>query len=208
MTSDQSLDQAGGLPILEAAATLGISENAIRKRIRRKTIPAYKIDERWYVVLDGLAGDQAGGLGADLAGDQVATRPEARPRDQADQAAPSDLIVLYREALVARDDEIAFLRDQLRREQDEREEADRRHAAEIERRDVLYREALARIPALPAVLSRDDRDDAPQSPSDGPGRADGIDATPDTSGLGPPAWRRAPGPAPTSHRPWWRFWGR
>jgi transposase len=48
-----------GVPISEAAVRLGMSENAVRKRIRRKSLPAYKVDDRWYVVLDGLASDQA-----------------------------------------------------------------------------------------------------------------------------------------------------
>lgn len=37
------------LPISEAAARLGISVDAIRKKIRRGTIPAVKQNDRWYV---------------------------------------------------------------------------------------------------------------------------------------------------------------
>ena len=37
--------------IKEAAARLGITEQAVRQRIRRKTLPAHKIDGKVYVVL-------------------------------------------------------------------------------------------------------------------------------------------------------------
>jgi transposase len=64
-----------GVPISEAAARLGVSENAVRKRIRRKSLPAYKVDDRWYVVLDGLASDQAGDQVMATSPDQAAARP-------------------------------------------------------------------------------------------------------------------------------------
>ncbi|GAC1395203.1 MAG: hypothetical protein NVSMB65_14210 [Chloroflexota bacterium] len=44
--------QAGqGVPIGEAAERLGLNVDAVRKRIKRGTLPAYKEGERWYVVL-------------------------------------------------------------------------------------------------------------------------------------------------------------
>ena len=43
-----------GVPIADAAEQLGVTIELLRKRAQRKTIPAYKVDGRWYVVLDGV----------------------------------------------------------------------------------------------------------------------------------------------------------
>jgi len=45
-------DPRGGIPIAEAAARLGVTVELLRKRAQRTTIPAYKADGRWFVVLD------------------------------------------------------------------------------------------------------------------------------------------------------------
>ncbi len=42
-----------GIPIAEAARLLGLSQEAVRKRLLRATLPGYKQDEHWYVLLDG-----------------------------------------------------------------------------------------------------------------------------------------------------------
>jgi len=39
------------VPIGEAAERLGLNVDAVRKRIKRGTLPAYKEDDRWFVVL-------------------------------------------------------------------------------------------------------------------------------------------------------------
>ncbi len=49
-----SPDPRGGVPLHEAAELLGVTVELLRKRAQRKTVPAYKVDGRWYVVLDGL----------------------------------------------------------------------------------------------------------------------------------------------------------
>ena len=41
-----------GVPVAEAAKVLGLNYEALRKRIKRGTLPAYKEGERWYVLLD------------------------------------------------------------------------------------------------------------------------------------------------------------
>ncbi len=41
-----------GVPVAEAAKLLGLNYEAVRKRIKRGTLPAYKQDDRWYVLLD------------------------------------------------------------------------------------------------------------------------------------------------------------
>ena len=71
-------DQLRGLPFPEAAARLGITENALRKRVRRGTIAAAKgADDRWYVFLpdDGQAADPATDPATGHAAGQAAARP-------------------------------------------------------------------------------------------------------------------------------------
>jgi excisionase family DNA binding protein len=46
-----STDQSTGFTISEAATQLGISENAVRQRIKRETLPAIKIGGVWRVQL-------------------------------------------------------------------------------------------------------------------------------------------------------------
>lgn len=41
-----------GVPIAEAAARLGLSPEAVRKRLNRGTLPGYKLEGTWYVTLD------------------------------------------------------------------------------------------------------------------------------------------------------------
>ena len=77
MATDQAIDQAGGVPLPEAARRLGVTENALRKRVQRGTVPAAKgADERWYVFLDDQAGGQGAGQDAGQATDQAAARPD------------------------------------------------------------------------------------------------------------------------------------
>ncbi len=111
------------VPIAEAAVRLGISVDAVRKRIQRGKLTGQKTDSGWTVVW----------IEPDIRPDNVQTPvPES-------SALVDDLR-----------DQVAYLRDQLAIERDARADAERRHAAEIERRDVLLREALGRIPQLPA----------------------------------------------------------
>lgn len=46
-------DGPAGLSVAEAADRLGISRVALRKRLRRGTLQAYKVDGEWRVVLPG-----------------------------------------------------------------------------------------------------------------------------------------------------------
>lgn len=46
--------QRVGIPIGEAAEALGLNVDAVRKRIKRGTLDAYKEGDRWYVVPPGV----------------------------------------------------------------------------------------------------------------------------------------------------------
>ncbi|MDP9357125.1 MAG: hypothetical protein M3R02_17930 [Chloroflexota bacterium] len=146
------------VPIAEAAARLGISVDAVRKRIQRGKLTGQKTDNGWTVVW----------IEPDIRPDNVQTP------------------VLESSALVDDlRDQVTYLRDQLAIERDARAEAERRHAAEIERRDVLLREALERIPQLPAAL--------PTTPHAAPSPHRATEVA------------ELAGDAPV---PWWRFWER
>lgn len=77
LASDQATGQAATHTIADAARLLGVSENAVRKRIRRGTLPAYKEGDRWLVAIPttpattGLVGDYPSAT-TDLAADQAA----------------------------------------------------------------------------------------------------------------------------------------
>jgi hypothetical protein len=80
-----------GLPIGEAAARLGITVPALRKRIRRGSIHAHKVNGHWSVSLPAEvdAGSPAGsGRGqVDAGGDAVIAEVRARVADQQDRIA-------------------------------------------------------------------------------------------------------------------------
>jgi len=74
-----------GIPIAEASAALGLSAEALRKRLNRGTLDGYKQDGAWFVVLtpqaerqDAMAGRQ------DVAAGQSAGRQDATPPDRQD----------------------------------------------------------------------------------------------------------------------------
>jgi hypothetical protein len=75
-------DQAGdyptttpaAIPLRDAAAHLGISENAVRKRITRGTLQAHKVDGAWRVVVDGYPAATP-----EPAADQAAATPSNQP---------------------------------------------------------------------------------------------------------------------------------
>ena len=55
MSTDQEPTITTGLSIAETANRLGISENAVRQRIKRGTLDAVKVDGIWQVSLSGQA---------------------------------------------------------------------------------------------------------------------------------------------------------
>jgi len=129
--------------IAEAARVLGLSTDAVRKRLQRGTLAGAKIGDGWRVFLDDAVPD---------ADDPTRQRPDvSSPRPDVDRraaVAPDAMVAHLR-------DEVAYLREQLG-------ERSRELAAERERFDVLHREALARIPALGA--GQDASDAAPAAP--------------------------------------------
>ncbi len=126
-------DPASAVTIAEAARVLGLSTDAVRKRLQRGTIPGEKIGDTWWVFLED---DTATGDRPDVSRHQPDTDRTRPDGDRTTAAAVDPLVETLRE-------EVAYLRDQL-------DQRSRELASERERFDVLHREALARIPALSA----------------------------------------------------------
>ncbi len=142
--------------IAEAARVLGLSTDAVRKRLHRGTLAGEKIGETWRVFLE-----------AETVEEPAQDRPDPSSREpDSDRTRPDALVEALRE-------EVAFLRRELETRTDE-----------LQRRDVLLREALARIPALGAGQ------DAPV-------------AAPKPQHEVPPVV-----PAAGPSVPWWKFWER
>jgi len=133
----------------EAALLLGISEDAVRSRLRRRTLRKEKApDGTVYVILDGTA-------------------PTDRPTTDADQPT-TDEATDQRELVEALRDELAYLRQQL----DAEREAGRR-------KDHLLAAALERIPAIESAEDSPeerapDAPGGPQKATDGAARGDEV----------------------------------
>ena len=163
------------VPVEEAAKILGITANAVRKRVERGTLRSAREGDTRYVLLDGDMPRPA----ADMPR-PAADMPNGMPTDQA-------LIVTRLE------NEVGFLRElvrsrdeELRREREGREEAERRH-------DTIIMRMAERIPELPPASSQDARDGRRETPVEAPG---GVE---DREG------ERGPENG-SQRRSWWRTW--
>ncbi len=125
-----------GLTIKEAAVRLGITDVAVRKRLVRGKLPGYKDETgQWFVHLPD-----------DL--------PEPSPSKTADTLLSSAQGTAH---VIARlEDEVSYLREELRRERESRDE-------ELRRKDVLLAdfshylaEITQRMPELPATTPSPD----------------------------------------------------
>ena len=190
-------DPRGGIPIAEAAAQLGVTVELLRKRAQRKTIPAYKADGRWFIVVDAALERDDLPDGTDQDGTSRPGRSVSWTADQASR--PTAVPLAARAQLDAiRDEWLQPLIDQLK------EQAEQIGRLEAERdivtgeRDELRR----RVAGLEAELRRDVPNPHPTHSDD----VDAPDAPDNTFVAGPPAWRRAPEavPPPAPRRPWWR----
>jgi capsule polysaccharide export protein KpsE/RkpR len=136
-------DQSHWHPVLEAAGRLGVSENALRKRIRRNTIEwAKDNDGRIVVHLDEASTDQA------------TNHPAGQSTGQFGEQATDQ--ALFVESL---QDQVRYLREQLDTLQEQSAERDR------ENRRIIA--ALTqRIPAIEAGDEQESPQTASGEPSD------------------------------------------
>ncbi len=149
---DPTTDRTGlvGVSVAEAAEQLGISTEAVRMRLKRRTLPGDR----------DHAGHWRVWIPKDLTRPNGDPTPSQQPTEQATQRDPTPDLTPTNALIDHLRDEVTFLRGQLADTQAALDQRSRELAAERERFDVLHREALARIPALGAGQ------DAPQaSPS-------------------------------------------
>jgi hypothetical protein len=171
---DRGMDEP--LPVAEAARALGISRDALYKRIRRNSVDWEKgEDGRIYVHVD-TAADAAMDDGMDAA-------MYASTDQSALVASLEEQVAYLREVVRSRDAEIR------RREEEYREES--------RRKDHLLAAALERIPAIeaPADPTPETRD-APETPFEKAAKGD-----PPASGDS-----EQPRGSSEAREPWWRRW--
>jgi excisionase family DNA binding protein len=143
------------LTIAEAAARLGVSKEALRSRVQRRRIDAYKdADGQWRVVLPETEtpalddADASGSPRADAAGASGSAAPPDAAREDGSDA--TGMVALLKDQLAAKDAQIATLHQQL---------TDRsREVAELHRMLNLEQQSVSRL--LPASTTSD----APESP--------------------------------------------
>jgi hypothetical protein len=197
------------LPLVEAAGYLGLTTEALRKRIQRGSAPGYKRDGQWFATLpespapvpDSPA--QTAGQTEDTSGHASSQAPETashapgQPPEASSHvagqvteanghAAPPDAAASAGE-FRRLEELVALLREELaerRRELHEEQEARRR---EVQQLHTLLAQAQQR--ALPAPRAW------------APGAVDGPAGSPPVKDMAV-----AGASAPVDRRPWWRFW--
>ena len=118
-----------GYPIAEAARRLGLTPGAVRKRIKRGTLPAYKgLDGQWYVPVPGDS-------------PQGSPPPDGHAEPAYDAAQDGGQAALYERLIDQQASEIAHLRGELQRTQE---------ALAEERRIIAH--LVARLPELAAPI--------------------------------------------------------
>ena len=125
--------------VAEAAGVLGISAEAVRGRIRRKTLPVEREGGTVYVLLEGVAEDRT-------TGDQTRTTDD-RPPDRTDAL-------------------IAELRDRVRSLEEANRENRRIIAALTSRIPAM--EAPSDVPGSPETVEQEPEGDQPRPDAPGP----------------------------------------
>jgi len=158
--------------VADAAARLGITHDAVRKKLQRGTLPGEKADGAWLVFLPAQDIRQDDRQDA-TDPSQDTDRPRVLPPD-----GRGELLDQLRS-------EVAFLRGQLAQRAQEADQMRRDQAAERERFDVIHREALHRIEALTAGPDEPEADDIATEPHNAspaaPGATEPPAMTPNTS---------------------------
>ena len=152
-----------GVPIAAAATALGLSVEAVRKRIRRGTLQASKVSGEWRIVLPaGLDGGQDDAIPAGQDGqDERSAGVQDGGRDAGQDAARTELVEQLR-------GEVAWLREETARLHRRLKESE---TAQAEMRRLLLAHAPA-ARALPAGEASGPPEQVPQHvPSSPPRRS-------------------------------------
>lgn len=180
----------------DAAAVLGLSPDAMRKRLERGQIRGEKQDGRWLVAplhRDSVPGQPRS------AGPSDRTRPSSSGQTGPSSGDAASLLAAKDAALSRADAEIAYLRTAL-------EARSRELADERERADTLHRLALLRIEALTAEtpVPATDEPEPDSPPGNAPRSAKtGLGAMEDAS-PGDESKEGSSDTEKTRRAPWWR----
>src|SRR5262245_50647074 len=219
------------LTIAEASARLGVAPDAIRKRIRRGSLRAVKVDGTWRVLLDPAeAAAWTQDTGVQAARPAAAwTRPghgagpvvtrgvdgvpaAAGTRGVAGSAAVRDdgTVEAYRELVSSLQDQVDFLRRELETRSRELEG----RAEEVRRRDLLLDAMAQRLRQLPAPTRPEDYGivlQAAVAPAAEMGRLkaeleQARQRVAEYEAVTDELERAQAAATEAARRPWWRFW--
>ena len=181
----------GRVSIKVAAERLGISQDAVRRRLKsgelvgeKETTPQGFV---WRVELPADTPEVEPRADDGVPAPGITTPdppPAAIGEERVELIQLRERMAATTEMVVRLDTEVAYLRDQL-------EQRSRELAAERERADVIQQLALQRIEALTATVA-DNRQDAPERAPEPPGRDEGVSEGDPSSWWGR-TWRRITG---------------
>ena len=188
----------GRVSIKVAADRLGISQDAVRRRLKSGELAGEKeTTPQGFVWRVELPADTPE---VEPRGDGVVPAPGIITPDPPPVAIGEEMVELIQlrermaattETVVRLDVEVTYLRDQLDQRGQELEQRSRELAAERERADVIQQLALQRIEALTTGMG-DLRESAPERAAEPPGSTEG-DSEGDPSSWLARAWRKVRG---------------
>ncbi len=181
MDNGQDAGQDTGTPLVDAAVIMGTTPAALRKRLQRGSVPGYKREGQWFVLVDSAhpTGSPWVAHGQDTA---LARTDDRRAADlamildrvaavyEAQIAAQEMALAIKDEALVAKDETIATQRDALAT-QAETVAGQRATIAELRRR--AEQAEAARDQVVAAQAAQDDPG-TPEGPIEAPEVASGV----------------------------------
>ena len=183
------------LTLEAAAARLGLTTEAVRKRCKRGTLRGEKVNGYWVVYLDEVA--SAASHHPDMASRRVDEQLDDRTEPAGQQ--PDANAAVYRELVDTLQSENARLWEQIQVKDQvlaEKDEQIRAWIDEAKRKDMLLAHLQERIVELPSSTP-ESHSDAPDNTQDKP--------EPRQEPAAPIYSYRIPEPAT---RPWWQFWRR
>ncbi len=178
----------GGVTLTEAAAILGISRDALKKRVQRGAIPAYK-DETgtWYVIIP--EGDMVGDMSRDMGEGQGTGHLSPTVPAQLSAVMDQWLVPLVRQ-IAEQGEEIGGLKADLRNERERREVVEHEYA--------VAKKELAALRLLARTTERKSHEAAEQPPL---GHAN--ESLTQTPNVAPAGAEREPEGFPKQRWPWW-----
>jgi len=135
------------LLISEAAPRLGISLDVARKQVQRGQIPAEKVGNRWYILMDKIDLDPPPSetISDSSKTESFPVSDDLRPERDGD-------VAMLREFLTSKEEEVAFLRSELASRAEEMIKQREQWAEESRRKDVILHELSTQLKALPAAI--------------------------------------------------------